>query len=167
MPATRYVSHPCQNGRRSAVISGHLRAPQTIPDLSTGRLTPCLKRPSLKSVRRDTGHVRARCRDDGRSLTVNKGSSALRGLHVCNGTSCPVDQHQSSKRVMRFRLPSPALIRSGQVRGHNARMHCRAHLVSSARRARYVPAWFAVLAAVNSLPIPTAMRWSRSRVACW
>jgi hypothetical protein len=40
------VPYPCQNGRETAVISGHSRAPRAVSDVGVRRLTPCLKRPS-------------------------------------------------------------------------------------------------------------------------
>src|SRR6516164_1587299 len=44
------VPHPCQNGRQTAVISGHSRAIGIASELDTCRLTPCLKRPSKQRV---------------------------------------------------------------------------------------------------------------------
>ena len=40
----------CQNGRKTAVTSGHARALRTASDLGMRRLTPCLKRPSKQQV---------------------------------------------------------------------------------------------------------------------
>ena len=48
MPAS--VPGSCQSRRKTAVTSGHPRAPRTASDLDTRRLTPCLKRPSKQLV---------------------------------------------------------------------------------------------------------------------
>jgi len=45
-----FVPHLCQNGRETAVASGHSRAPRTTSDLGTRRLTHCAKRPSKQPV---------------------------------------------------------------------------------------------------------------------
>jgi hypothetical protein len=45
-PAPASVPRSCQNGRKTAVISGRPRASRMTSDLGTRRLTPCLKRPS-------------------------------------------------------------------------------------------------------------------------
>ena len=47
---SRTVPHPCQNGRKTEVTSGHSRASRTASGLGTCRLTPCLKRPSKQLV---------------------------------------------------------------------------------------------------------------------
>jgi hypothetical protein len=44
------VPRPCQNGRKTAVISGHPRASRTASDLGKRRLTRCVKRPSKQPV---------------------------------------------------------------------------------------------------------------------
>ena len=48
--STRAVPLTCQNGRKTAVTSGHPWAPGTASNLGTRRLTPCVKRPSKQSV---------------------------------------------------------------------------------------------------------------------
>jgi hypothetical protein len=42
------VPCPCQNGRKTAVTSGHPRALRTVSDLGMCRLTRCVKRPVTK-----------------------------------------------------------------------------------------------------------------------
>ena len=85
-------------------------------------------------------------------------------------------RHTPSKLVMRVRFPSPALMVSPQVSGI---LHFFSRYFYDARsglRARSVPDGFGVLpvflvpaflASVKSLPVPAAIFWSRSRVACW
>jgi hypothetical protein len=46
------MSHSCQNGRETAVISGHSRTPRTASDLGMGWLTRCVKHTSKQSVER-------------------------------------------------------------------------------------------------------------------
>jgi hypothetical protein len=48
MPAS--VPRPCQNGRETAVTSGHPRATQTASEQDVRRLTLCVKRPSKQWV---------------------------------------------------------------------------------------------------------------------
>ncbi len=44
------VPHLCQNGRKTAVASGHPRVIRTASDPGMRRLTPCAKRPSKQRV---------------------------------------------------------------------------------------------------------------------
>ena len=65
---------------------------------NSGQSTPLPRRASTWGRR---GSDRATCgpdaRDDQRSLTVHRGSSAARDLHICNGTPSQVDHYRSSK----------------------------------------------------------------------
>ncbi len=58
------VPIPCQNGRQTAVISGHPRAPRTASTLGSPRLTPCLKRPSKQAVTVDAMDYKDSRQDD-------------------------------------------------------------------------------------------------------
>src|ERR1035441_9339249 len=70
---------------------------------SSGQWTPLPRRASTWGR---PGSDRATCgpdaRDDQRSLTVHRGSSAARDLHICNATPSQVDHYRSSKLVMRL-----------------------------------------------------------------
>lgn len=96
----RLVAHPrsCQNGRETAVTSGHPWALRTTSDLGMRRLTPCLKRPVTKLLASPvTVWNRRRCLrlaqrgqctsdkpvgDHGGSLACSRRVSSIRGRHV-------------------------------------------------------------------------------------
>jgi hypothetical protein len=108
----RIVPLSCQNGRKTAVASGHPRASRSAPDLDWRRLTPCLKRPVTKLLASPvTVWNRRRCLrlaqrgqcpsdkpvgDHGGSLACPLGVSSIRGS--------PVRGMKSSKQLVTAEL---------------------------------------------------------------